>query len=179
MSNPDGANNKGKGRETADASPVDRFFERPILNSPYEYPAQHWELDSSGQPTQKILNYRRPASFVSPIPKPKQQKTKKEPTVEQVGLVLDEGKGLSTEEQQYLSAIINRVRERVDEWRRIPNAADWRVTPETARLLRHWRSHRFSQHPSVFFVRSRRWRRPSGSRRSRHCGRPGENSSNT
>jgi type III restriction enzyme len=29
-----------------------RFFEHPILNSPYEYPAQHWELDASGQPTQ-------------------------------------------------------------------------------------------------------------------------------
>jgi hypothetical protein len=24
----------------------DRFFERPILNSPYAYPSKHWELDS-------------------------------------------------------------------------------------------------------------------------------------
>ena len=29
----------------------ERFFDRPILNSPYEYPARHWELDESGQPT--------------------------------------------------------------------------------------------------------------------------------
>ena len=29
----------------------DRFFEAPILNSPYEYPGQHWELDESRQPT--------------------------------------------------------------------------------------------------------------------------------
>ena len=28
-----------------------RFFEHPILNSPYEYPAHHWELDADGQPT--------------------------------------------------------------------------------------------------------------------------------
>lgn len=26
------------------------FFERPILNSPYEYPRRHWELDEDGQP---------------------------------------------------------------------------------------------------------------------------------
>jgi type III restriction enzyme len=25
-----------------------RFFERPILNSPYEYPREHWELDKDG-----------------------------------------------------------------------------------------------------------------------------------
>lgn len=126
------------------ASTVDLFFERPILNSPYDYPDRHWELDAAGQPTHRILNYRRPASFISPIPQPKQQRAKKGPKVEQVGMVLDEGKGLSTEEQQYLAAIINRVRERVDEWRRVPDPADWKVTPETARLLRHWRSHRFS-----------------------------------
>jgi type III restriction enzyme len=26
------------------------FFDRPILNSPYAYPARHWELDDQGQP---------------------------------------------------------------------------------------------------------------------------------
>jgi len=31
------------------------FFDQPILNSPYAYPSQHWELDAQGQPTQKIL----------------------------------------------------------------------------------------------------------------------------
>src|SRR6266540_2232450 len=35
------------------------FFERPILNSPYEYPARHWELDSDGQPTNRIVDNRR------------------------------------------------------------------------------------------------------------------------
>ncbi len=138
------ATTEGESTGAAGASSVERFYEPPILNSPYECPDRHWQLDASGQPTQKVLAYRRPASFVSPIPNPKQQKTRKGPRVEQVGLVLDEGKGLSTQEQQYLATIINRVRERVNEWRRIPDEADWRVTPETARLLRHWRSHRFS-----------------------------------
>jgi len=27
------------------------FFDHPILNSPYAYPAQHWKLDEQGQPT--------------------------------------------------------------------------------------------------------------------------------
>jgi type III restriction enzyme len=49
------------------------FFERPILNSPYEYPRQHWELDDQGQPTQQVIHKRRPADFITPIPKPKCQ----------------------------------------------------------------------------------------------------------
>jgi type III restriction enzyme len=32
----------------------------------------------------------------------------------------------------------------VDQWRTWPNPNDWKVTPETARLLEHWRYHRFS-----------------------------------
>ena len=51
------------------------FFEKPILNSPYAYPSRHWELDGQGQPTQQIIDTRRPAEFFTPIPKPK--KTKK------------------------------------------------------------------------------------------------------
>jgi hypothetical protein len=59
--------------------------------------------------------------------------------------VFDEGLGLSTASQQYNhTAIINSVRNQVDKWRRLPNSNDWRVTPETARLLQHWRHHNFS-----------------------------------
>ena len=53
---------------------TDQFFERPILNSPYEIPARHWELDATGQPTQQIAASRRRAEFITPIPKPKKQK---------------------------------------------------------------------------------------------------------
>ncbi|MFO0208221.1 MAG: hypothetical protein ACK54L_19120, partial [Betaproteobacteria bacterium] len=117
------------------------FFERPILNSPYEYPARHWELDDSGQPTQKVIEARRSARFITPIPKPKKRKG----GAEQSSLVFDEGKGLSTQEQQYDQvAVVNAVRQEVDKWRQIKNPNDWRVTPETARLLQHWRHHDFS-----------------------------------
>jgi hypothetical protein len=50
------------------------FFDRPILNSPYERPARHWELDRDGQPTQKIVDTRRKAEFFSPIPTPRKRK---------------------------------------------------------------------------------------------------------
>jgi type III restriction enzyme len=119
----------------------DPFFDHPILNSPYDYPLRHWELDEDGQPTRKIIEARRSAKFVTPIPKPKKQKGK----VKQQSILFDEGMGLSTEEQQYdLTSIINSVREHVDEWRAIPDSDRWNVTPETARLLKHWRLHPFS-----------------------------------
>ncbi|MCL4746066.1 MAG: DEAD/DEAH box helicase family protein [Burkholderiaceae bacterium] len=117
------------------------FFEKPILNSPYDYPVRHWELDDTGQPTQKILETRRRAEFITPIPKPRKRKG----SAEQASLLFDEGKGLSTEAQQYdHTAIINGVRQEVDRWRKLPNPSQWQVTPETARLLQHWRHHKFS-----------------------------------
>nr|VFK58419.1 MAG: type III restriction enzyme [Candidatus Kentron sp. TUN] len=116
------------------------FFEKPILNSPYELPKRHWELDETGQPTQKIIEHRRRAEFITPIPKPKKQKN----SPEQGSLLPGEGKGLSTKEQQYHRTIIGGVREQVDKWRSLPDPGKWRVTPETARLLQHWRSHEFS-----------------------------------
>src|SRR5258708_1082877 len=117
----------------------DPFFDHPILNSPYEYPLKHWELDEAGQPTQKVIEQRRRAKFITPIPKPKKRKA-----ATQKGFVFDEGKGLSTKEQQYdPTSIINEVRGYVDTWRALPNPNQWQVTPETARLLQHWRSSGF------------------------------------
>lgn len=118
----------------------DQFFEKPILNSPYNYPARHWELDPSGQPTQNIIQNRRRAEFITPIPKPKKRKSSN-----QDALIFDEGKGLSTAEQQYQHTdIIQALRHEVDRWRELPNPNDWKVTPETARLLQHWRHHPFA-----------------------------------
>ncbi len=117
------------------------FFEQPILNSPYECPGRHWELDAQGQPTQKILDERRRAEFITPIPKPKKRKK----SSKQQEIVFDEGVGLSTQEQQYdPTSIINEVRGHVNQWRSWPNPSEWQVTPETARLLQHWRHHGFA-----------------------------------
>ena len=124
------------------------FFDRPIINSPYEYPSQHWELDKDGQPTQQIIESRRGAEFITPIPKPRQRGRARGG---QQQFVIDEGLGLSTEEQQYdVTAAVNEIRRRVDEWRNIPGPNNWGVTPETARLLLHWRQHKFSHYRPFF-----------------------------
>jgi len=117
----------------------DSFFDHPILNSPYEKPIRHWEL-VEGQPTEKVIESRRKADFVTPIPKSKKQRA----NAQQGRMVFDEGKGLSTEKQEYdPTSIINQVRQSVDQWRNLPQTA-WQVTPETALLLQHWRHHKFS-----------------------------------
>lgn len=89
------------------------FFDHPVLNSPYTDPLRHWELDEHGQPTQQIIETRRRAEFITPIPKPKKRRAE-----EQQEIVFDEGKGLSTEAQQYdQTSLINAVRAEVDKWR--------------------------------------------------------------
>ena len=117
------------------------FYEKPILNSPYDRPVRHWKLDE-GQPTQEIDESRRPAEFITAVPKSKKQRGRYR---EQV-LVLDTvAEGLGDRGQQYdVLATINGVRRQVDEWRSLADERQWRVTPETARLLKHWRHHKFS-----------------------------------
>ena len=119
----------------------DHFFQHPILNSPYECPTRHWELDADGQPTQQTTETRRVAKYITPIPKPRKRK---KPATQET-LVFNEGVGLSTAAQQYdPTPIINDLRYQVDRWRQLPNPNDWLVTPETVRLLQHWRHHKFA-----------------------------------
>ena len=135
------------------------FFEHPILNSPYAYPGRHWELDADGQPTNVLIESRRRSDLITPVPKAKKRKAPK------VQVELDLGaddEGLSTAEQKYdPTPIINELRGYVDTWRALPNPQQWQVTPETARLLQHWRHTTFRAcAPSS--ARSRPWKPPSG-----------------
>ena len=120
---------------------IDQFFEQPILNSPYDEPRRFWELDEQGQPTQRIREGRRRAEFITPIPKPRRQRRRPE----QRALSFEDSTGLSTAQQEYdPTPIINEIRGHIEQWRRLPNPRDWHVTPETARLLQHWRHHQFA-----------------------------------
>lgn len=110
------------------------FFERPILNSPYEYPNQHWELDPTGLPTQKIILGRRPSAIITPIPKPKKIQTRQS--------TADDAD--DTQPNTATHTIVNALRAEIDLWRAHPLQHDWCVTAETARLLQHWRRHTFS-----------------------------------
>ncbi|MEM9625352.1 MAG: DEAD/DEAH box helicase family protein [Pseudomonadota bacterium] len=116
------------------------FFEAPILNSPYAYPAQHWHLNDDGQPTDIKLPERRPSKLITPVPKSRKRRGKGG----QTELGLDSTEGLSDETQEYAAEpIVNDIRRQVDEWRKLPSPDQWGVTPQTARLLQHWRSYGF------------------------------------
>ncbi len=117
------------------------FFNGPILNSPYEEPARHWELDAGGQPTATIIPARRRSALVSPIPKPRKVRGK---VLSQPDLLADE-----QGEQYNPTEVINGIRSAVESWRRLPES-QWQVTPSTARLLRHWRGHTFANQRPFF-----------------------------
>ena len=75
-----------------------------------------------GNRLRRSLNSRRRAEFITPIPKPKKRKA-----AAQAAFVFDEGKGLSTKEQQYdPTSIINEVRGHVDAWRACPTPINGR-----------------------------------------------------
>ena len=119
------------------------FYERPILNSPYEEPTLHHALDEEGQPTDDPpVSGRRRSELVTPVPRPRKHRKKANP--EQTAMDLHTDDGISSEEQEYNpTPIINEIRSRVADWRRLQGQSDWAVTPATARLLRHWRDHDF------------------------------------
>ena len=113
------------------------FYERPILNSPYNPPALHHPLDENGQPLEgDPKTGRRPSRFIVPVPA-----SRKRTSAAQASLDLE----TYTE-----NALINEIRGYLDAWRAIPNPADWGVTAATQRLLDYWRNHQFSG-PRPFF----------------------------
>ena len=63
------ASDRGPREEPQGSSVDDAFYRQPILNSPYEMPRRHWELDGQVQPTQELIEQRRLATFISPIPR--------------------------------------------------------------------------------------------------------------
>ncbi|MCL1908182.1 MAG: DEAD/DEAH box helicase family protein [Holophagaceae bacterium] len=127
---------------------TDKFFSEPILNSPYEEPRRHWELNKEGQPTQRIIETRRVANFtVAAVPAPQKSKVKpKQEGVQQdFGFFQDDvTKSISSEDRQHeLETIINSLRNEVTAWRN-QNYQGGKITPESLRLLRHWRHYQFS-----------------------------------
>jgi type III restriction enzyme len=102
------------------------FYERPILNSPYQAPVLHHPLDDNGQPLEgEPIKGRRPSKFIVPVPA-----SRKKAAAAQASLDLE----TYTE-----NAKINEIRGYLSAWRAIPNPADWGVTPATQRLIEHWR----------------------------------------
>jgi hypothetical protein len=102
----------------------DAFFEKPILNSPYEVLRRHWQLEN-GQPTGVIAPHRRRAEFITPIPKTRKQ------TARQQGDLLDESLGLS-------SIGIYTQRNPVKSWRNATKFTDeWLNNRYRKRVMNH------------------------------------------
>src|SRR5580692_1016683 len=100
------------------------FTDNPIINSPYERPQWHFELDDEGQPTGKKLPDRRESVQVVPVPAAKRRGPRQ--------------RELALEEKTTSNTLVNAIRKDVDQWRNLP-PSQWGVTPETQRLLLHWR----------------------------------------
>lgn len=103
------------------------FSSNPILNTPYEEPKWHWQLDNKHQPTGWTVEGRRPSIHLVPIPEAQQQRRE---TATQGELVL--------EETARENPVINKIRKLVGGWRARPEA-NWGVTHTTQKLLKHWR----------------------------------------
>lgn len=101
------------------------FSENPVINSPFQAPAQHFELDRDGQPTRLTLPGRRPSIQVVPIPASRR------------GVRQGELNYGDLPSEVKVNDLVNAIRERVDLWRRMP-AHQKGVSPETLRLLEHW-----------------------------------------
>ena len=110
------------------------FFANPILNSPYQPPGQHWELDGDRRPTGRTITGRRRAEYVTPVPAPKKSG--------QAKLTLDDKHETGSGQEYDPMPVINEVRRHVEAWRQLP-VDQCGVTPVTAHLLRHWREHEY------------------------------------
>jgi type III restriction enzyme len=100
----------------------DIIIENPVLNSPFDEPTRHFKFEEDGI-TDRVVEKRRSSSYFVPVPPAKKKGTQRVFEAEW------------TAERIEQNPHVNRMRERVDLWRRGRYAG---VTPITRRLLEHW-----------------------------------------
>ena len=102
---------------------TDRFFDNPILNSPYREPTRHFRFDANNEITNIIDAGRRGSSYFLPIATPKKKGAP--------------GLFDTIEEKKAESGHVNRIRQLVKGWRDL----GWPdITPVTRALLEHWQA---------------------------------------
>ncbi len=104
------------------------FTDKPIITNPFDTPQFHYELDDEGQPTGKKLDGRRESIQIVPVPAAR----RRSPKQQELGLFDEDGAKVTS------NALINEIRKHVDQWQNLP-PSQWGVTPETQRLMLHWR----------------------------------------
>lgn len=103
---------------------ADVVIENPVLNSPFEEPKRHFRFTEDGI-TDEIAEERRISQYFVPIPRAKKKSAKQ----------------LSFETEWTADRVeenkeINRIRERVDIWRKGGYVG---ITKITAKLLEYWK----------------------------------------
>jgi type III restriction enzyme len=93
---------------------------QPILNSPYDEPAEHWHIEEGQQPERRPG--RRPAGYFYRDPTAPPTEGEHEARGQWVEL-----------------ALVNRIRERLKEWRLLALRGEGGVTRTTHELLNYWR----------------------------------------
>ena len=102
--------------------------QEPILNSPYEEPQEHWRI-VEGESSQRVEG-RRPAMYFYRPPGP-----------------VSGGEGIGTAIELKL---VNRIRDRLSEWRPLALKGEGGVTRTTMELLNYWR--RDGRETRLFFA---------------------------
>lgn len=97
-------------------------IDNPIINSPFQEPTHHHELDKRGNPTGNILSLRRKSTYITPIPPPRRQ------SGAQLSFLEPTGK----EEE---NSFINEIRQYVSIWRQQQYPYITRITRQ---LLDYW-----------------------------------------
>ncbi len=120
--------------EPPDDPPVLDARTHPVINTPYEEPRRHWELDAHGRAAEgrPPKEGRRPPHGILPVPKPK----KTEP-----------GQGVLELSPDDINVIVEEIRVHLRNWRR----DRWEgATGVTRRLLAYWT--REGRHVRPFFA---------------------------
>ncbi len=99
-------------------------IDNPILNSPFEEPGKHFQFGDEGI-TNDVVDGRRRSSYFIPIARPRSRSRQQK-------MFETEWTQDRIEENHF----INRVRERVEIWRKGGYPG---ITPTTRRLLEYWR----------------------------------------
>ena len=106
----------------------------PILNSPYDPPAEHFALGPSG-PTGETKVGRRPSESFIPVPVGRRRRGAAAQAADEDGAEQGQMDFDPTGGRREANSLINDIRTRVDRWR----AYDYPgVTPVTRKLLQHW-----------------------------------------
>ena len=100
----------------------------PVINAPYDPPAQHFELGPNGTPTGTLIVGRRPSE--SFIPVAVGHKGRRAAKSEQVTLNFD-----GAAERREVNTLVNDIRQAVDLWRARSYPG---VTPISRKLMQHW-----------------------------------------